>query len=432
MFISILSILILISSCNKKEKSEKKIVLTYMYPGDATEIKIVEKYITEFEKVNPDIKIKKINVPTLDGYFRKLLSMFAGGTPPDVFYIESFFFRKLVYSDLLLDLEDYFKRDAKIDAYLNDIFPRLLDLWRENGRLYALPRSWTPVVLFYNKDIFDEAGIRVSNDWDWNTLTEVAKKLTIRDKEGRIIRYGLGFTWGYFAPMYIWQNGGKFFNDDYSKCLLNSQEVIDTIQWYSDLINKYKVMTPPFTEAGTISDQSVQQLFMSGRVAMYYDIFYMISVYRTNKNFRFEVMHPPKNKKRASVLLHSGWGIYKNTKYPEAAFRLVKFFVSPVTQKIITQSGHDIPVLKSLAYSKEFLNPNELPENENVFLEAIEYSDESPFNKFVNGVEMERDVFFKESMLVFLQKKTAKEAVEEMVRKINILIEEEKRLRKKK
>ena len=115
---------------------------------------------------------------------------------------------------------------------------------------FGLPRDLNVVGLYYNKAMFDAAGIPYPDDtWTWDTLVEVGKQLTL-DKDGD----GQTDQWGFYTETtdmenywssLVWQNGGDIVSADRTQTLLGSDEAVGGIQQLQDLIYTHKIMPPP-------------------------------------------------------------------------------------------------------------------------------------------------------------------------------------------
>lgn len=142
---------------------------------DNTSNTTVSDAVAAFEKANPDIKVEIIDIPSSD-YTTKLSVMLNGGSDVDAFYIkDSDTAKSLVDKGQLADLTGYIA-DAGIDL---SVYNGLAENFAFDGKQYALPARTDFYVMYYNKDLFDAAGVAYpSNDWTWSEFEETAKKLT--------------------------------------------------------------------------------------------------------------------------------------------------------------------------------------------------------------------------------------------------------------
>jgi multiple sugar transport system substrate-binding protein len=166
--------------------------LTFMYWGTPEEKETVLNYIKKFTNENPDVQIEAILVDSLS-FGQKLKTMIAGGTPPDVFYLDIEDFAGLAARGELLQLDDYLNRD-KNEVKPEDFFEAPFNEFRYKGRLYGIAKDFTTLVLYYNMNLFDKYNVAYPNDnWTWNDFLNAAKKLTKDvDGDGKIDIYELG------------------------------------------------------------------------------------------------------------------------------------------------------------------------------------------------------------------------------------------------
>ena len=144
--------LVLCSSCSKKEEiTEGKINVRFSFVGTASEAEIYKKIFRTFEEKYPHIKIKYEHVTR--GYFQKLLTSLAGGSGPDVFFINLLNTRRFIVKGIAENLTPYIKKDETYSTI--DFYQKAIDAFTIQGKIYGLPKDIEPGVLFYNKDLFD-------------------------------------------------------------------------------------------------------------------------------------------------------------------------------------------------------------------------------------------------------------------------------------
>ncbi|MCL5773711.1 MAG: sugar ABC transporter substrate-binding protein [Firmicutes bacterium] len=345
----------------KYNEDKNKIIITYMQWGDPQEIKIVQKLIGDFEKENPDIKVQIIHA---QDYYRKLNTMLAGGTPPDVFYVHAQDFYNYVEKGVLLDIQPFIERDSR-DVNIEDFYPELVDAFKYKDHIYGIPKDFTTLVLYYNRDMFDEEKIPYPDaSWDWKKFLEASMKLT-KEKGSRGIRqYGFLGSFGFEA--FIYMNGGKILSDDKKKCLLDMPEAVEAIQFFADLRTKYHV-SPSSVE----SMDSPVGLNVGGS-AMELAGRWRVPVFREITKFKWDVAPLPHGKKRATLIVVVSYGISKTCKNPEAAWKLVKYLTGAEGQKTVAELGLALPSRKSIAESPVFLE-SKPPDNNKVYLSSIKY-----------------------------------------------------------
>ena len=208
-----------------------------------------------------------IHEPAPDEYYTKIQTALAGGTSADLFWLSQENIAGLADDGALLDITDYLEGDDHPAADLSDYFPGVLSTAEYQDRYYGLPWIAQPVVLFYNRALFDEAGLEYPTlDWDWETFQSAAAELTM-DTDGDGQNDQWGFTLNGWPPpqMFVWQAGGEVISDDLSATPIDSPEAIEGFTFYADLI--YDDEHAPPEEV--IDEQGFGEMFKAGKVAMF-------------------------------------------------------------------------------------------------------------------------------------------------------------------
>lgn len=164
----------------------------------------------EFEGKNPGIKID-IQVTGWSDYWTMLEAAATGGSLPDTFWMHSNEIYRYASNGMLMDLTD--KINKSDDVKLSNYPEGLVKIYNLNNKQYAIPKDYDTIGLWYNKTMFDKAGISYPDEtWNWDKLYEAAKKLTTGD----------GKQYGFLAPLhnqegyynFVYQNGGTIITDD--------------------------------------------------------------------------------------------------------------------------------------------------------------------------------------------------------------------------
>lgn len=320
--------------------------ITFMMWGGAIEEKEVKGYIEAFNRIHPDIEVEIIRPAD---YWPKLMSMIAGGTPPDVFYMGFPEFVKFHSMGALLNLQPYIDKDITFNE--NDFFSGLLDAYRDvrTGYLYGVPKDWSTYVVYYNKEMFKEAGLPTPNElfgqgkWTWNMLVENARKLTKKDHYGIAVDAG---RWKIMPPQW----GAKWVKG-YNKVDVNTPEFAESIQFYANLWLKYHI-APDMTEQ---AEMSPADRFANQKAAMYISGRWMTMKFK-DLPFEWDIAPLPYHKKMYTWVDLVAYCIARDSKHPDEAWELVKFLTGIHGQQLVAKAGHAIPVRMSVAYSPSFTN----------------------------------------------------------------------------
>lgn len=413
----ICSTIFLCLSCSSETAREKDGVteIRYMRWGTPDELDAEKKLIAIFEKANPDIKVK-LEVAAWGDYWRKLQATLSGHSAPDVFLMGGQYLFDFVEKGVLEDLTEKVKSE---NFDLSEYFSVPVNLFRYKNGLWGLPRDCNTVVIYYNKDIFKEAGVPFPADgWTWDDFKDAALKLAKdTDGDGRndiwsyiVFHDSMETRWGSF----IWQNGGHVLNEDKTKCLLDQPEAIEAIQFQADLIHKYKVAPDIPTLAAFGSN-----MFMTGKLAMESAGSWGLKSYRKIEKFDWDIAPMPKGKIKAAPVNGLANVIYSESKKKDAAWRLVKFLSGKTCQEALARSGTSIPALKSVALSDTFLKAHEKPEHIKVVLDQLEYGHTIDFTPLFARWD---ELVMREMELVFRGEKSVEDACRDAARQTNAIL----------
>lgn len=347
--------------------------ITYMMWGSPEELAVWQKIVDEFQATTPNIKVK-VDVADWDGYWEKLKTLYAGNTPPDVFAMDGPLFPDWYSRGVLLNLQPY------IDAtpgFLDGFYPVTLQNYKTKDGYFGLPRDFQTIVIFYNKDMFDKAGVAYPKpDWTMNDLRETAKKLTKdTNGDGKIDQWGFGadlWDMELFWSEAIWAYGGEIINPEHTKTLLGEGKARDAWHFIADMAVTDKSMPDPDTAAQYGGDT-----FQAGVVAMWPIGHWAVPQYN-GAGFKFDVAPMPAGPAGQATSVNSaGFVIAKDSKHPKEAFEFLKFALGQTGQSRLAELGFAIPVLKSVAESPAYLNqPGSL--NQKVFLDSLAFAHVKP------------------------------------------------------
>src|SRR5689334_22978627 len=148
--------------------------------GSPEELAVWQTIVDEFQAQNPGITVN-VDVSDWESYWDKLRTLYAGGTPPDVFAMDAPLYPDWQSRGVLLNLQPYIDQDP---TFLDGLYPVTLEAYKRDDGYYGLPRDFQTIVLFYNKDKFDAAGLAYPTDqWTMDDLKTNAKALT-KDSDG--------------------------------------------------------------------------------------------------------------------------------------------------------------------------------------------------------------------------------------------------------
>lgn len=330
------SIPVLLSAAGVSAAAKQEPVkLTFLVWGSQENVPIREAIVKAFEESHPNIKVETIFAPS--GYWDKLNAMIAAGTPPDVFWLSYQDVPSYVEKGMLYNLKELADKDPEFQSYKKEYLPIVLQGYEYEGGFYGLPNAYNPLLVYYNQDLFDEAGVVApTKAWTWDEFIRAAQKMTGGDRWGFIPN-------GYWLP-FLWQAGGEVLSADRKKVTINSTQAIEGLQFFQDLAFRHKVAPPP----GAVT-MSARDLFARGYAAMYVDGGWRFPAYMDQGfTVNWGVVPYPKKVREATQVAYDGGVVFSGTKHPKEAWELVKFYSGPKGQAINARASHlTTPVVQS-------------------------------------------------------------------------------------
>ena len=367
-FVCIL-VLLPLASCTKSSPTDQykgKAKLTWMVAVNWLR-PATEKLVADFEEKNPDIKIDLIWVPQMH-YQTKMKTLAAAGQCPDIIYTGDVWVAYML--PFLMDLTDLVERDAK-EIDLDDFFPQALDACRHDGRYYFLSNGMNVSMLYYNRKIFDEAGVKYpAADWTWEDFISAGQKLTRKGSDGKVDIWGCDSVTGWWGEwlIYVRQSGGELFNRELTKCLIESPESIRGLKIYYDKIYTYKFSPAP--------GRGPSSGFAGGKMAMLYGGHVATWKDYNALGLDWDVQMLPKGPagRKGGEIAMDAYGISKTCKEREAAWKLLKFIASKENIREVVKRGA-LSVRKSVA-QEVLLNKSSTARPYNIaqVYEAIKYA----------------------------------------------------------
>lgn len=344
----------------------EKASITYGY-WDAAQTDAIESQIKAFNVEYPDITVEPQIVPWAD-YWTQLQTAVAGGKTFDVFWINTASLPVYASVNALLPITSIVGANGIDTAKLP---ASLVESYAWQGVQYGLPRDFDTIALFYNKDIFDKAGVAYPDDtWTWETYRSVAEQLT--DKDNGIWGAGLQTSWQENYYNFIWQNEGRLLNDDMTKSLVGEAPSAEAIAYLTEFFTSELTPSIAIQQSNPVADT----LFPAGQVAMLTGGSFRAGTY-AKADAKIDVAPLPQGKKRASAIHGLANVIWASTGQPGAALEWVRFLAGEEGEQLLGASGATIPAYEGLQQAWLDASPDL---NLQVFIDSVEYgvSVESP------------------------------------------------------
>jgi sn-glycerol 3-phosphate transport system substrate-binding protein len=235
----------------------------YPIAVDAPITEILNGYIEQFNQEYPNITVEPVfsgGYPDVQTAIQTIID--GGGEPPALAVMLATSLYDLVNADMIAPLDGYIAEMENGQEYLADFEPAFLANSYYDDQLWSIPFQRSAVVLYYNADMFEEAGLEPPDSWQ--SWAEAAQQLTQR--EGDTVNWGLHFSsdWPYwlFQPLAI--GAGQNIMIDECHVAFNDPGVVEAVQFYLDLAQEYEAM-PPGVQATWPTDPTD---FASGATAM--------------------------------------------------------------------------------------------------------------------------------------------------------------------
>jgi multiple sugar transport system substrate-binding protein len=348
--------------------------------ADYRELAIDQEIVDSFRVAHPEIPVCYESLEGAGIYREKVLTSIAAGTPPDVFLLDGEDVPAFVNRGVVLNLAPFLER-AGVDFEV--YHPRLRELFHRDGGVWAFPKDFTPMVVYYNKDVFDAAGVPYpADDWTWADFLETARALT-RDTngDGEVDTWGFGWQRQFFYILpWIWAGGGTLISPDGEGASghLDSPETVAAVRFYLDLVTEHELA--PRIEMMRRGAGGMIRLFASGRVAMIQSGHWSVPTLNPHENagrLRYGVApmpvragHPP-----VTTLYASGWAVPRVTAHRRWAIQVAAYLASEPAQRIRARGGLALPAIPTVA---EEVAARDTTGRQLVFLEAAAHGRHSP------------------------------------------------------
>ncbi|MBI5580111.1 MAG: ABC transporter substrate-binding protein [Deltaproteobacteria bacterium] len=291
--------------------------------------KVIDDMIAEFEKANPDIKVKAVYAGNYDDTRVKALAALKASQPVQLSVLFSIDVFELMDQDVLVPFDEV-ATSPEDKQWLSGFYPALMENSKAKGKIWGVPFQRSTIVMYHNKDAFKEAGLDPSKPpATWEEMVTMSQKLVKKDAAGNVTRWGVqipstGYAYWMFQALCI-QNGQVLMDQDGKKTNLDHVDVVGALQFWRDLAVKHKVMPE-----GTVDWGTLRQKFLEGATAIMWHTTGNLTAVRDGAKFDFGVSMLPASKRRGSPTGGGNFYIFKKTTPAErtAALKFIKFMTA--------------------------------------------------------------------------------------------------------
>lgn len=356
----------------------------------------LKELVANFEEEHPDIRVN-LDVIGWDALEQQVNTMVSTDQMPDILNINHY--ASFVEDDLLYPIDEIISDDLKMKLY--DSF---LEAGQVEGTQYAIPFLASIRGLYYNKDLFEQAGIDAPPT-TWEELKETAKK--IKEETG-IDGFGVPMTTfegqAYFS-YFAWGNGGDWKEGDAWK--LNSPENVEGMEFLHELVRVDKVTNP---EPTAINRDELQKVFGAGQLGMMITANFLPTILASEfPDLNFGVGPIPINegKEEFNLGVQDFLMVFKSVEHPDAVSTFLDYFYEDERYEEFMRLEGMLPATETAG--ENMASKDEL---------TAQFVDQLPLAKFYPLSDPQfaeiRLELVNEIQQILLDEKTAQEALDEL------------------
>ncbi len=343
--------------------AQAQVEVPFYYPvavGGAI-AKTIDGFAADFMKQNPNIKVTPIYAGTYQETIVKALTAHKSGKPPATSVLLSTDMFTLIDEDAIVPI-DQFVKTADDQAWLKGFYPAFMANSQTGGKTWGVPFQRSTVVMYYNKDLFKQAGLDPNRaPQTWKELSEAAQKLTRKDASGKVVQYGIQIPstgFGYWMLQTLTTpNGVLLANDTGTKVTLDHPKVIEALDYWVNLARQ-GVHPSGVVEWGTTPKDFIEQ-----KAAIIVTTTGNLTNLKANAKFDFGVGQIAGNVRKGSPTGGGNFYIFKKSTpaQQQAAFEFIKWVTQPERAAqwsmdtgyvAVSPAAYETPTLKK--YGQEF------------------------------------------------------------------------------
>ncbi|HRN19640.1 MAG: sugar ABC transporter substrate-binding protein [Trueperaceae bacterium] len=382
----------------------------FSFTAGSDKIDTLEDLIKVFESENPGIKIK-YTTADFGSYFTKLQTDFAAGTVADVFELNYENFVTFASRDTLLDLGSYLASSSNVTD--STFYPAALNAFSYEGKQLGLPITFSTVMLYYNKDLFDAAGVGYPTiDWTWDDVIAAAKAITNPAKR----------VWGISQPVQFWElykvaaqaGGGLTVTPTVQ---IDTPENRAAAHYLVDKVTVEHIM-PTDAEMSGVGDTD---MFLNQQLGMIVTGIWMFDQFSNDATFNWDVAVEPGGVKKATHFFSNAAVVSRTSKVPEAAYKWVEFLAAnPAVVEARIATNWELSALSlAQADALEAYLAKPVPANRKAVFESLEFAVNPPV---IENQPLLSDVINQELEAARLGTKTVEQALADAQKRVEELV----------
>ncbi len=309
--------------------------------------------IRSFEAAHPGVRVENDPVANQAEYREQVITSIVSGAPPDVFLLDNIDVPAFIDANVLLDVRPFAPR---VGLDLQSFYPNVLGIFSRGDAVYAFPKGFSPIVYYYNRALFDAAGLPYPDDgWTWDEFIATARALT-RDVDGD----GVTDQWGtaVMRPFYAWQaiiwsGGGDILAADGGSASgsLDSPQTVAALEFLTSLVTEHRVAPRPNAFRAVTGNES--RLFYSGRLGLLPSGHWLIPNIRpqlASGQLKLGVVSVPRHPDAqvSTPLFASGWAVPRNAARRKLAVTLAATLAGAKSQRDRLAAGLELSAMPAV------------------------------------------------------------------------------------
>jgi multiple sugar transport system substrate-binding protein len=357
------------------QQSAGPVTLRYGFYASAPEAEIWKRVAADFSRENGRITVEPYHTNPDGDHFQRMYTLLAANSEPEIMMWTTKELKGGAVKDVFYPLDGLIKSAKHYKK--EDVFPIE---WEKNvfrGKLLALALTHSPLVIYYNKDVFQKAGVPepphtwTDPGWTWDGLLDSARKLTKgAGSPDASFGYDNQDSWWSVQP-FMWSNGGDYLSTDDSKVQIDTPPVVEAFQWVADLRLRHKVNPTPADMQG---QGGTTGMFAAGRLAMFSAITSTAPTLVARPDLRWDLAPMPHRRTQAwtrNPQLNITISKNNGGKYAGDAWLALEYLAGEPGQQAMAELHRGLPANKKVAYSEAWLTPGSAVDWR-VFIEAAE------------------------------------------------------------
>lgn len=295
--------------------ADESVELTMYYPiavgGALTDV--IDDLVDEFEAEHSHISVEAIYAGNYDDTRVRAMSALEAGDPPQLSVLFSIDLYELLEQEAIVAFDDLIDSDEERE-WLDSFYPGLMENGQVDGKTYGIPFQRSTIVLYWNKDAFEAAGLDPETPPEnWQEMAEMA--VAVREASG-------GEQWGVMVPStgyaywmfqaFAFQNGHRLMSDDGTEVYFDDPAAIDALEYWVSLSQEHEAMPEGIIEWGTL-----RQNFIEQSMAMMWHTTGNLTAVRNEADFDFGVAMLPMNTQFGSPTGGGNFYIFNDTSEEE-------------------------------------------------------------------------------------------------------------------